>query len=105
MCKQPIRRAGLRGDCGKQQKTGKRKKSKTQKEVLIRRVRRKRHPVRFSENSGLLVSEREVTQTGDRGLSHHHHSKRSNKVIHILYDLIYFPQIQSALLSWEIAPK
>lgn len=79
VCKQPIRRTGLRGDCEKQQKIGKKKKSKTQKEVLIRRIRRKRHPVKFSENSvfshgnernsGLLVSEREVTQTGDRGLT------------------------------------
>lgn len=51
MCKQPIRRAGLRGDCEKQQKIGKKKESKTQKEVLIRRVRRKRHPVKFSGNS------------------------------------------------------
>lgn len=51
MCKQPIRRAGLREDCGKQQKIGKKKESKTQKEVLIRRVGRKRHPVKFSENS------------------------------------------------------
>lgn len=79
MCKQKIRRTGMRGDCEKQQKIGKKKESKTQKEVLIRRIRRKRYPVTFSENSvfspgnegnsGLLVSEREVSQTGDGGLT------------------------------------